>query len=96
VFGYSLNYLIDMQAPVIVDVEATLTRISKEAEAGKAMEERVHERFDLKPKHIAGDVAYGTGNLLGWLIGHDIAPHIPVWDQGDVAPEGGFTRADFA
>ena len=31
-FGYSLNYLIDMEEAVIVDVEATPTRISKEVE----------------------------------------------------------------
>jgi hypothetical protein len=32
-FGYSLNYLIDMENAIIVDVEATPTRISKEVEA---------------------------------------------------------------
>ena len=34
-FGYSLNYLIDMANAVIVDVEATPTRISKEVEAAE-------------------------------------------------------------
>ena len=32
-FGYSLNYLIDMEGAVILDVEATPTRISKEVDA---------------------------------------------------------------
>jgi hypothetical protein len=32
-FGYSLNYLIDMEGSVILDVEATPTRISKEVDA---------------------------------------------------------------
>ena len=59
------------------------------------MIERTHERFALKPKRLAGDVAYGTGEMLGWLVGHEIDPHIPVWDQSKVAPEGKFTRADF-
>ena len=95
-FGYSLNYLIDMEHAVIVDVEATPTRISMEVDATEAMIERVEERFDLKPQRIAGDVAYGTGEMLGWLVEHDIVPHIPVWDQSKVAPEGKFTRADFA
>jgi len=94
-FGYSLNYLIDMEAPVIVDVEATPTRISKEVDASETMIARTEERFDLKPDHVAGDVAYGTGELLGWLVERDIDPHIPVWDQSEVAPEGKFTRADF-
>ena len=94
-FGYSLNYLIDMEGSVILDVEATPTRISKEVDATETMIERTHERFALKPKHLAGDVAYGTGEMLGWLVGHEIDPHIPVWDQSKVAPEGKFTRADF-
>jgi transposase len=95
-FGYSLNYLIDMENAVILDVEATPTRISKEVDATETMIERVEERFALKPDHVAGDVAYGTGEMLGWLVGRDIDPHIPVWDQSAVAPEGKFTRAQFA
>jgi transposase len=95
-FGYSLNYLIDMETAVILDVEATPTRISKEVDATETMIERVEERFALKPDHVAGDVAYGTGEMLGWLVARDIDPHIPVWDRSAVAPEGKFTRADFA
>ena len=95
-FGYSLNYLIDMDTSVIVDVEATPTRISKEVDATETMIERSKRRFGLKPDYIAGDVAYGTGEMLGWLVEHGIDPHIPVWDQSKVAPEGKLTRADFA
>jgi transposase len=93
-FGYSLNYLIDMENAVIVDVEATPTRISKEVDATETMIERVAERFALKPKHVAGDVAYGTGEMLGWLVNHDIDPHIPVWDKSQ-RKDGTFSRADF-
>ncbi len=95
-FGYSLNYLIDMENAVILDVEATPTRISKEVDATETMIERVERRFALKPDRLAGDVAYGTGEMLGWLVGRDIDPHVPVWDRSVVAPEGKFTRADFA
>jgi transposase len=94
-FGYSLNYLIDMEHAVIVDVEATPTRISKEVNATETMIERTRDRFGLKPSHLAGDVAYGTGEMLGWLVERNIDPHIPVWDQSVVAPEGKFTRVDF-
>jgi IS5 family transposase len=94
-FGYSLNYLIDMEHAVIVDVEATPTRISKEVDATETMIERTEERFGLKPDHIAGDVAYGTGEMLGWLVDRDIDPHVPVWDQSEVAADGKFVRADF-
>ena len=93
-FGYSLNYLIDMENAVILDVEATPTRISKEVDATETMIERVEQRFGLKPDRLAGDVAYGTGEMLGWLVAHDIDPHIPVWDKAK-REDGTFSRADF-
>ncbi len=94
-FGYSLNYLIDTKEAVIVDVEATPTRISKEVEATETRVERTAERLDLKPSRMAGDVAYGTGKLLGWLIGHKIVPHIEVWDRSK-REDGTFSREDFS
>jgi transposase len=94
-FGYSLNYLMDMENSVVLDVEATPTRISMEVDATETMIERTERRFGLKPDRIAGDVAYGAGEMLGWLVDHEIAPHIPVWDQTEVAADGKFTRADF-
>ena len=95
-FGYSLNYLIDMENAVILDVEATPTRISKEVDATETMIERIEDRFGLKPDRIAGDVAYGTGEMLGWLVAREIEPHVPVWDQSEVAADGKFSRASFA
>lgn len=94
-FGYSLNYLIDMESAVILDVEATPTRISKEVDATETMIERTEERFALKPDHLAGDVAYGTGEMLGWLVEHGIDPHIPVWDQSEISTKDKFSRAQF-
>ncbi len=94
-FGYSVNYLIDMENAVIVDVEATPTRISKEVEATRTMIERTQDRFGLKPDRIAGDIAYGTGKMLGWLVDQNITPHIPVKDQSKVAAEDKYTRDDF-
>jgi len=93
-FGYSLNYLIDTKDAVIVDVEATPTRITKEVDATATMVERVEECFGLKPDNIAGDVAYGTGKMLGWLVDRGIDPHIPVWDKGKRG-DGSLAREDF-
>ncbi len=70
-------------------------RISKEVDATETMIERTQERFDLKPERIAGDVAYGTGEMLGCLVERDIVPHIPVKDQSETASKGSFVRADF-
>ncbi len=94
-FGYSLNYLIDNDHAVIVDVEATPTRISKEVDATETMIERTEDRLDLKPDHIGADVAYGTGEMLGWLVERGIEPHIPVWDKGR-REDGSFSREDFS
>ena len=93
-FGYSLNYLIDMEHAVIVDVEATPTRISKEVEATETMLARSQNRFGLKPNRIAGDVAYGTGKSLGHLADREIEPHIPVWDKAK-RDDGTLSRGDF-
>ena len=93
-FAYSLNYLIDMEHAVIVDVEATPTRISKEVDATETMIERTEERFALKPDFLAADVAYGTGEKLGWLVDRGIDPHIPVWDKSK-RDDGIFSREDF-
>lgn len=93
-FAYSLNYLIDTQDSVIVDVEATPTRISKEVDATETMIERTQERFDLKPKRLAGDVAYGTGEMLDWLLARDIETHIPIKDMSK-RKDGTLSREDF-
>jgi len=93
-FGYSLNYLIDTKDAVIVDVEPTPTRISKEVDAAELMVDRTEERLDLKPDRIAADVAYGTGEMLGALVARQIEPHIPVWDKSR-RDDGSFSRDDF-
>ena len=33
--------------------------------------------------------------MLGWLVGRNIDPHIPVWDRSAIGAAGSFTRADF-
>jgi hypothetical protein len=83
-FGYGLNYLIDIENAVIVDVEATPARTYDEVAATKTMLDRTERCFDLKPKRLAADTAYGTGKFLGWLVKEKkIIPHIPVWEMSD-------------
>ena len=77
-FGYGLNYLIDNEHAIIVDVEATPARTYDEVAATKTMIERTGEQLGLKPGRLAADTACGTGKFLGWLMGQDIEPHIPV------------------
>lgn len=79
-FGYGLNYMIDTEHAVIVDVEATPACTYDEVAATWTMINRTEKTFGLKPERLTADTAYGTGKLLAWLLGKDIAPHIPVWE----------------
>ena len=74
-FAYSVNHLVDLLDGVIVDVEATPTRISMEVD----VLETNRPRDTLRPQgeRISADVAYGTGDLLGEIVARNIAPHIP-------------------
>jgi transposase len=93
-FGYGLNYLIDIENAVIVDVEATPARTYDEVKATKTMIERTDRRLGLKPQRLLADTAYGTGKFLGWLVGAGITPHIPVWEKAK-RDDGTFSRSDF-
>jgi hypothetical protein len=81
-YAYSTNYLIDVQAGIIVDVEATPAWRTAEINATRTMIERVEQRFDLKPERLIGDTAYGAAELLGWMVNEKaIEPHVPVCDK---------------
>ena len=53
------------------------------------------ERFDLYPARLIGDSAYGSAEMLDWLV-HDrgIEPHVPVFDKSK-RTDGTFSREDF-
>jgi IS5 family transposase len=94
-FAYADNYLIDVKFGVIMDVEASRAIRQAEVGAAKTMIERTEERFDIKPKRLAADTAYGSGSNLNWLVeDKDIAPHIPVIDKSK-REDGTFSREDF-
>src|SRR6516162_2773887 len=94
-FGYSTNYLIDVDNAIIVDVEATTAIRQAEILAAKRMIERSMERFDLYPARLLGDSAYGSAEMLGWLVyEHGIEPHVTVFDKS-VRQDGTFSRDDF-
>src|ERR1700684_3564559 len=93
-FAYSTNYLIDNKLAIIVDVEATPARWRAEVAATKTMLRRTKERFDLHPRRLAADTAYGSGLMIGWLMRRGIAPHVPLLDR-ERQTRGYFTRADF-
>jgi len=94
-FGYSTNYLIDVDNAVIVDVEATTAIRQAEVLAAKRMIERSMQRLDLYPAKVIGDSAYGSAEMLGWLVyEHGIEPHVTVFGKS-ARKDGTFSREDF-
>ena len=66
-FGYGLNYLIDLENAVIVDVEATVARTYDEVAATKVMIKRTEDRLGsarpagLRPTLLTAQVASSAG-----------------------------------
>jgi hypothetical protein len=78
-FAYADNYLIDLKAAIIIDVEATRAIRQAEVGAARTMIERTEDRLGLCPERLAADSAYGSAEMLGWLVNERaIEPHIPV------------------
>ncbi|HEX2483639.1 MAG TPA: IS1182 family transposase [Methylomirabilota bacterium] len=95
-FAYAANYLVDVDHGIIVDVEATTAIRQAEVTAAKRMIERTIDRFDLYPARLVGDSAYGSAEMLRWLVDeHGIEPHVTVFDKS-ARRDGTFSREDFA
>jgi transposase len=95
IYAYSTNYLVDTDAGIIVDVEATQPHRTLEVNSTRTMVERVEARFALKPKRLIADTAYGNAKMLQWMVEDKaIEPHVPVWEKGE-RTDGTFGRSDF-
>jgi hypothetical protein len=87
-YAYSTNYLVDVDAGIIVDVEATPAFRTDEVNATRTMINRVEECFEMKPTRLIGDTAYGAAELLGWMVDEKaIEPHVPVWTRRNAQME---------
>jgi transposase len=94
-YAYSTNYLIDTDAGIIVDVEPTAAYRPEEVNATRTMIDRVEDRFEIKPQRLIGDTAYGTAEILGWMVDEKaIEPHVPLWEKGERS-DGTLSRSDF-
>jgi transposase len=95
IYAYATNYLIDLKAGIIVDVEASPVNKAAEAKATRIMIDRVEEKFDLKPTRLVGDTNYGSAAMLGWMVDEkQIEPHVPVFDKSE-RDDGTLSRSDF-
>jgi transposase len=94
-FAYSINYLIDLDHAVIVDVEASTAIRQAEVAVTKTMIERTEQRLCLYPERLAADSAYGSAEMLNWLVNErGIEPHVPVFDKSQRG-DGTFSREEF-
>lgn len=94
-YFYSVNYLIDCENAVIMDVEGTAAIRTAEVYSTRVMLDRVAARNDIKPQRLSGDTAYGTAEMLNWLVNErGIEPHIPVFDKS-ARKDTLFERSDF-
>src|ERR1700689_1049125 len=81
-FAYADNYLIDLKAAIIVDVEATRAIRQAEVGAARTMIEGTEDCLGLCPGPLAAARPYGSAGMLGWLVNErPIEPHIPVFDK---------------
>jgi len=59
------------------------------------MIDRVERQWDLTPRKLVGDTAYGTAALLGWMVEEKhIEPHVSVWDK-TTRKDNTFSRSEF-
>jgi Transposase DDE domain len=78
-----------------VDVAATPAIRNAEVDSTKVMIDRVEERFGIRPKRLIGDTAYGTAEMVAWMVEEkNIEPHVPLYEKGE-RDDGTFSRSDF-
>jgi transposase len=95
IYAYSTNYLIDVDAGIIMDVEATPSHRTAEVNSTRTMIDRVEDRFHIKPKRLLGDTAYGNAELVAWMVDEkSIEPHVSLYERGE-RTDGTFSRSDF-
>lgn len=95
IFAYSTNIMIDVDHGVIMDVEATTGFRTDEVQSTKTLLERIETNYDMKPKRLMGDTAYGCADMLGYLVEEKhIEPHVPIWDKSK-RNDGTYSIADF-
>lgn len=81
-YSYAINYLIDCEHAVIMDVEATTAIRTAEVSSTRTMLDRTEAQTGIRPQRLSGDTAYGSAEMLHWLVDQrGIEPHIPVWDK---------------
>jgi len=83
-----------IDAGITVDVEATPAHRTLQVQSTRTMIERVEERLAVKTRKLIGDTAYGTAEMLGWMVEEKgIEPHVPVWEKAQ-RKDGTFSVSD--
>jgi hypothetical protein len=83
-YAYSDNYLIDLKHAVTMDIEVTTAIRQAEVSAAKAMLDRMAEQLGLTPSRLVADGAYGSAEMVGWLVDERaIEPHVNLIDKAE-------------
>jgi len=94
-FAYSTNYLIDVDNGIILDVEATPAYRTAEVDSTRTMIDRVEVKNGITPNRLIGDTAYGTGEMVDWMVDEKgIEPHVPLWEKSERS-DGTFSISEF-
>jgi hypothetical protein len=87
---------VEVEDLAVLVVEASTAVRQAEVTAARTMIERVREQHDLSPHRLAADTAYGSAEMLDWLVNEQgVEPHIPVMDKSN-REDGTFPHSDFA
>src|SRR6266576_3092941 len=79
--GYYDNYLVDNVSCVLVGVQATAARMSKETVAAQDMLTRFAQWQGREASSVAADATYGNGEFLQWLLDRGITPYMRTRDS---------------
>jgi hypothetical protein len=79
--GYYDNYLVDNHSCVIVGVQATAARMSRETVAAQDMIARFADWQGREPESVVADATYGNGEFLQWLMERGITPYMRTRDS---------------
>jgi len=78
-----------------MDVAETPSVPGAEVGSTQTMIDRVENLFGIKPKRLIGDTAYGTAEMVAWMVDEkSIEPHVPLREKGE-RDDGTFSRSNF-
>ena len=83
-FVLVISYFTEIVIMEIFYTTSILLRLEclSEVNAARTTIDRTEARFGLKPERLLGDTAYGSAEILGWMVDKKaIEPHVALWEK---------------